>query len=159
MRKMFALAGMAALAIGTSAIAGSDDTRTVSGTVDQSEWGEPGELSINLATGEYSFKPGVWTTPRDGGKRRGAPLNGNLAPAALGELNAIVAEAETAGLVNMQCASIDRSERAQFIVSNGGKQEVVVKSSGRSLTSHPDLECWTQPANDLHAALQRVIDA
>jgi hypothetical protein len=156
---MFVLTSMAALAIGTSAMAGRDDTRSVSGTVDQSEWGKPGTLSINLATGEYSFKPGVWTTPRNEGKQRSAPLNGILAPAALGELNAIVAEAEAAGLVDMQCASIDRSERARFIVSNGGKHEVVVQSSGRSLSSHPDLECWTQPANDLHAALQRVIDA
>lgn len=159
MRKVLAFTGMAALVTGATAMAGSDDTRTVSGTVDQSEWAKPGELSINLATGEYSFKPGVLTTARDEGKRRGAPLNGILAPAALDELNAIVAEAETAGLVDMQCASIDRSERAQFIVSNGGKQEVVVKSSGRRLSSHPDLECWTQPANALHAALQKVIDA
>lgn len=159
MRKMFALASIAALVIGTSAMAGSEDIRIVSGTVDQSEWAKPGQLSVNLATGEYSFKPGASTREDRRSQLRREPLNGIVAPAALGELNAIVAEAEAVGLVDTQCAATDPSKRTAIIISNGGKHEVVVKLAGNSLTSHPDLECWTQPAKALHAALQKVIDA
>ncbi len=159
MRSVMVLAGAASLTLSTSALARSDGERIVSGTVDHSEWGEPGNLQINLETGQFRFIPGVWTSEPDKGQPRGEPSFGNVASTLLMELNTLAETAKTVGLVDEQCASIDRSARAEIIVSTGGKREVKLSLGEHLETSHPDLECWTSSANDIRDMLQSVIDA
>lgn len=144
------------MAMSAGAAAEGGEARMVSGTVDQSEWAEPGEVTVDLDSGTYRFTPGASTRPAPA---RNAPLAGTVAPDLLGELNALVRTADTQGLVDMQCASIDRSERASMIVSNGGPKRVAIALEGSNESSHPDLECWTGAARALHNKLQAVVDA
>lgn len=159
MRSILMLVGAVSLTLSTSALARSDEERIVGGTVDHSEWGEPGNLQINLDTGQYRFSPGVWTIEPDKGQPRGEPLSGTIGSTLLTELNTLAEMAKSVGLVDEQCAAIDRSERSEIIVSTGGSRQVTLSLGGHRESSHPDLECWTSSANAIRDMLQAVVDA
>lgn len=155
-RLLGTLAGAAFMAMSGGAAAEGGDARTVSGTVDQSEWAEPGQVTIDLDSGAYRFTPGATTRPSP---KPNVPLSGTVVPDLLSELNALASTAGTQGLVDMQCAAIDRSERTGIIVSNGGPHKIAIALDNANETSHPDLECWTGAARALHGKLQAVVDA
>lgn len=159
MRTLVFLSGAVLLAAGTGALAGSTAPRTVSGTVDQSEWAEPGQLTVDLDSGVYSVTPGVWASGERKGQPRGKVLSGTVQPAQLMKLNALAETASANGLVDTQCAATDRSERPGIVVSNGGEQTIALTLDGERETAHPDLECWTAAATELHRGMQALVDA
>jgi hypothetical protein len=155
-RLLATLTGAAFMAMSAGAAAQGSEARTVSGTVDQSEWAEPGQVTVDLDSGDYRFTPSASKRPSPAGN---VPLSGTVAADLLAELNALVSTASAQGLVDMQCAAIDRSERTGIVVSNGGPHRVAIAQDGSNVSSHPDLECWTVAARALHSKLQAVADA
>jgi hypothetical protein len=159
MRKIaFLVSGAALLAAANAALADGVPAREVTGTVDLSEWAEPGELTVNLDTGAFSFKPGVWTSSTAKGKLNGEPMAGVLDRGALRTLEKLVARAETDGLLDAQCAATEPAKRGVLIISTGGTPSLEVSTSAGRLRSHDDLACWTDAANALRSKLQAVLD-
>lgn len=123
-------------------------TATVFSTVGQSEWCPAGNVWLDLSTGEYTF------TARAPRRTCHDPLlerptrKGRLHPARLTALRSNHQRAQAEGLDACQ-----DGREGRIIVSNGGKQ-ILVLTSGVGATAAPDkLGCWTEAALSFHRAL------
>ena len=122
---------------------------TVTASVGISEWGPPGQVRLDLATGRYTLTAAV--------PRQGAPLGrsgpGRLDPARLQRVRDVVRAALEGTLSERACNAGEQPPR--LVISNAaGPIFLELDASGRRMTAPRDRACWTPGA--MH--LQRVMD-
>lgn len=132
-------------------------SRVIVATIDHSEWRDPTLLRIDLATGRYGVAPGSFPEPQYGSRTWSRKTFGRLPPRKLGNLNELFDRVRATGLVDQQCASLARNQREVIVITNGGTPRLQLRINGILMRQHPDLECWTQEANNLHDALDATM--
>jgi hypothetical protein len=145
---LLALAACAPAAPAGSAATLSDGSITAD--VGLSEWVPPGEVSLDLRTGDYRLRP---APPRQAPANTAVAVRrGTLAAAQLGAVRGAVAAAVSQGMVEPACEAGGRPPRV--VISNAPTPAMVLTSEGRTLTAHRDRGCWTDAAGALHAILE-----
>jgi len=132
-------------------------TAWVVATVGHSEWCPAGNVRLDLATGRYSY------TPR--APRRICNQPGLERPTQVGTLRAGRLEAARSafrralaqGLVNPACANGGRPR--EIVISNGGRQILLLTTGKETLFAPEDLGCWSQAAIAFHAELRRLFES
>jgi hypothetical protein len=122
---------------------------TVIASVGTSEWGPPGQVRLDLATGRYQLTAAVPT--------RGAPAGrsgpGRLDPARLQRVRGVVRAALAGTLEERACSA--GGPPPTLVISNAvGPIELELDASGRRMKAPSDRSCWTPGA----MRLQRVMD-
>jgi hypothetical protein len=115
--------------------------------IDSNEWCPGGSVYLDLSTGSFmlyrrSPRPAC-TDP----KLELAVEHGILRAAALKQMRAAYAKARRAGLRRPKC---------DMIVSNGGREALVITAPNFSDTTPEELGCWSGEATALHDAFLDV---
>jgi len=122
---------------------------TVTASVGISEWGPPGQVALNLATGRYRLTAAV--------PRQGAPAGvsgpGRLDPARLQRVREVV-RAALAGTLEERACSAGGPPPTLVISNAAGPIFLELDASGRRMTTPSDRGCWTPGA----MRLQRVME-
>jgi hypothetical protein len=149
--------GLRTAGLGRSAAGAAPDAQrsgTLIADVQLSEWTPPGQVALDLATGNYQLTPArprraVRGTPPPASRRS------TLGAAQLAEIRAAADAALAEGLD--RCA--DGRMPPEVIVSNAGTPRLVL-TRGSGISSAPDdLGCWTGSAQRLHQLLERNFDS
>lgn len=122
---------------------------TVTASVGISEWGPPGEVRLDLATGRYRLTAAV---PRPGGPA-GVSGAGRLDPARLERVREVV-RAALAGTLEERACSAGGPPPTLVISNAAGPVFLELDASGRRMTTPRDRGCWTPGA----MRLQRVME-
>jgi hypothetical protein len=123
--------------------------RTVTASVGSSEWGPPGQVSLDLATGRYRLTAAV--------PRQGAPAGrsgpGRLDRVRLQRVRDAVRAARDGGLTERACSAGGPPPR--LVISNAAGPIVLeLDGPGRRMKAPRDRGCWTPGA----MRLQRVME-
>lgn len=125
-------------------------SETITANVDMSEWGPPGEVSLDLGSGRYELT----AAPRRGSRASGAVRvrRATLAAAQLEQVRAAFAAARAQGLTEPVCEAGGAPPR--IVISNAGTPYMVLTGERGTLTASKDRGCWTGTAQRLHDILE-----
>jgi hypothetical protein len=126
-------------------------SESITANVDMSEWGPPGQVSLDLRSGRYELTPAAprrGSRPSDTFRVRGA----TLAAAQLEQVRAAFAAARAQGLTEPVCEAGGAPPR--IVISNAGTPFMVLTGERGTSTASKDLGCWTGSAQTLHNILE-----
>lgn len=126
-------------------------------TVGHSEWCPPGNLRLDLRSGQYRFAARA-SRRRCGDPRLERPVrSGTLAAARLAAVRSAYLRVLREGLTRPACRNGGRPD--QIVIDNGGTPVLLV-ATGAATASAPDqLGCWSEAARALSGLLDRLFPA
>jgi hypothetical protein len=121
-------------------------------TVDQSEFCPPGNLRLDLRSGQYQATAGA-PRPICNDLRIERPgRSGTLDAAHLATVRAAFLRVVTEGLGNPAC--LNGGHPQEVVVSNGGTPVLVLTTGAETAAAPDDLSCWSTAATALHNLLE-----
>ena len=130
-------------------------TAWVLATVGHSEWCPAGNVRLDLRTGRYALTPRASRRICGTAGLERPVVTGRLEPARLAPIRAAYLRARAEGLVHPDCEN-GRGPGDRIVISNGGRQLLVVAHGAATIWPPEDLGCWSDAANALHARLDEA---
>lgn len=122
--------------------------QTLQASFDHSEWHASSMLRLDVASGGFVAQ-----------FRDGTHASGRFSRGETRHIQALVADARSAGFADAQCGPDGKGHPVRIVVSNGGQQTLVLDGGKTRLEAPEDMGCWTPEADALHDFISRTLYA